>query len=410
MQPEPLLYGDRKVYTVSAFNSGVASWIARLPTLWVEGEVIELRRQPSWHRIFFTLRDPDEGSCLAVTMGRAEFDELELDLADGRRVHVQGQPELYQTRGVFQLRASAIEPLGLGDLLAGLDRLRRRLAAEGLFDVERKRTVPSIPERLGLVTGVDAAAKRDVIAAVTTRFPPARMVIAETSVQGARAPLAIVGALQTLAAQPGVDGIILARGGGSFEDLLPFSDERVVRAVASCPVPVISAIGHEHDTPLCDLAADIRASTPTAAARLVVPDQRETSNQLNRLRSDLGSAVVRCLDHERSRLVQSREALGQAPRRALERARLMVERDGQRLEAAVRLAAERQRAQIDGLLTTLRALSPRSTLERGYAIVQAQGRLVRTTRAVSPGASVAITLWDGSFTARVEELQQRAER
>ncbi len=403
------MYGDRKVYTVSAFNSGVASWVARLPSLWVEGEIIELRRQPNWQRVYFTLRDHEDGSCLAVTMGRPEFDQLEPAVANGGRVHVQGRPDLYRARGVFQLRANTIEPLGLGELLAGLERLRRKLTAEGLFDVERKRKLPSIPTRLGLVTGIEAAAKRDVIAAVVLRFPPARMLIAETAVQGARAPLAIVGALQTLAAHPGIEAIILARGGGSFEDLLPFSDERVVRAVAACPVPVISAIGHEHDTPLCDLAADVRASTPTAAARLVVPDQREVSDQLSKLRIDLRNTVTRSLERERVRLARSHETLGHAPRRALERARLALERDGQRLEAAMRRAAERQRAQIDALLAQLRALSPRSILERGYAIVRAGGRVVRSTSAVSPGARVAITVGDGSFNARVEELQRRAK-
>ena len=403
------MYGDRKVYTVSAFNSGVSSWVSRLPTLWVEGEVIELRRQPTWQRVFFTLRDHEDGSCLAVTMGRPEFDQLELDITNGGRVHVQGRPELYRARGVFQLRATTIEPLGLGELLASLDRLRRKLAAEGLFDVERKRKLPSIPDRVGLVTGVEAAAKRDVIAAVTSRFPAVRMLIAETSVQGARAPLAIVGAVQTVAAQPGVQAIILARGGGSFEDLLPFSDERVVRAVANCPVPVISAIGHEHDTPLCDLAADIRASTPTAAARLVVPDQREVTDHLARLRSDLRSMIARSLERERARLSRSRDALGHAPMRALERARLSLERDGQRLEAAVRRGAERRRAQIEGLLAELRALSPRATLDRGYAIVRNQGQVVRSTSSVSLGARVAVTVADGSFRARVDELEAGAE-
>src|ERR671919_12556 len=190
-------YGDRKVYTVSAFNRGVAGWLARLPTVW-------------------------------------------------------------------------IERFGVGDHLAALERLKQKLGAEGLFVPERKRRLPRFPRAVGLLTGNDAAAKRDVLTAITTRFPPARVVVAETYVQGPRAAPALVTALHDLCRADNIDVVVLARGGGSFEDLLPFSDERLVRAVASCPVPVVSAVGHEQDTPLCDLAADARASTPTAAARLVV--------------------------------------------------------------------------------------------------------------------------------------------
>src|SRR5207247_1725504 len=206
MKVEPLLYGDRKVYTVSAFNHGVASWVARLPTLWVEGEVTEFRRQPGWQSVFFTLKDPSDGACLPVSMPRG---------------------------------------------------------------------------RIGRLTGNEAAAKRDFVTAVQSRFPAANVLVAQTYVQGPAAPAAIAAALGSLAREPDVDVIVVTRGGGSFEDLLPFSDERVVRAVAECAVPVVSAVGHEQDTPLCDHAADVRASTPTAAARLVVPDEQELRGRLD---------------------------------------------------------------------------------------------------------------------------------
>src|SRR5216684_1090158 len=282
----------RKVYSVRAFNQGVAGYIEKLPTVWVEGEVTELRRQERWQSVFFTLKDPEDGACLSVAMPRGQFDALQLDLRNGERVHVYGRPEFYAQRGDFHLRALTIERYGLGAHLAALERLKQKLAAEGLFAAERKRALPRIPALIGLITGNDAAAKRDVLTAITMRFPPAHVLVAETYVQGPRAAPAIATAIHDLC-ERGIDVLILARGGGSFEDLLPFSDERVVRAIADCPVPVVSAVGHEQDTPLCDLAADVRASTPTSAARLVVPDLDELVAGLDRSRERLGASVRR---------------------------------------------------------------------------------------------------------------------
>jgi exodeoxyribonuclease VII large subunit len=271
----------RKVYSVRAFNQGIASWLQRLPTVWVEGEVTELRRQERWATVFFTLKDPEDGACLSAQMPRGQFDGLRLDLRDGERVHVYGRPELFEQRGELRLRALSIERFGLGAHLAALERLKGKLAAEGLFAAGRKRPLPRIPRLVGLVTGNDAAAKRDVLTAIAARFPPAHVLVAETYVQGPRAAPAIATAIDDLCAR-GVDVVVLARGGGSFEDLLPFSDERLVRAVAACPVPVVSAVGHEQDTPLVDLAADVRASTPSVAGRLVVPDLAELNAWLDR--------------------------------------------------------------------------------------------------------------------------------
>ncbi|MGH3104904.1 MAG: exodeoxyribonuclease VII large subunit, partial [Gaiellaceae bacterium] len=298
MKVEAIDYGDRKVYSVASFNQGVAGWLTRLPTVWVEGEVTELRRQTAWQSVFFTLKDPADGACLGVTMPRGRFDALRLDLAEGERVHVFGRPELYAARGDFRLRALSIERFGLGAHLAALERLKRTLAAEGLFAAERKRPLPRLPRRIGLVTGNDAAAKRDVIATISSRFPPARVLVAETYVQGPRAAAAVIEAMRELCAVPEIDVIVVARGGGSFEDLLPFSDERLVRAIAACPVPVVTAVGHEQDTPLCDLAADVRASTPTAAGKLVVPDLAELRNGLERARVGLERCTRRTLERE----------------------------------------------------------------------------------------------------------------
>src|SRR5438477_6245607 len=307
----------RKVYSVRAFNLGVATYLQKLPTLWVEGEVTELRRQQRWATVFFTLRDPDSGASLSAQMPRGQSDALRLDIDDGERVHVYGRPELYEQRGDFHLRVLTIERFGLGAHLAALERLKQKLATEGLFAASRKRHLPRIPTLIGLVTGNDAAAKRDVLTAITTRFPPARILVAETYVQGPRAAPAIATAIADLCAR-GVDVVVLARGGGSFEDLLPFSDERVVRAVATCPVPVVSAVGHEQDTPLCDLAADVRASTPTAAARIVVPDLGELLASLDRARASLGRGARRSLEVKITRLAKAHDRLRRAPALLLE--------------------------------------------------------------------------------------------
>ncbi len=382
MKVEAIEYGDRKVYSVGAFNRGVSSWLARLPTVWVEGEVTELRRSARWASVFFTLKDPQDGSCLGVSMARGQFDALRLELADGARVHVYGRPELYEARGEFRLRALSLERFGLGDHLAALERLKTKLAGEGLFAAERKRPLPLLPARIGLVTGNDAAAKRDVLTAITTRFPPANVLVAETYVQGPRAAGAVVEALRTLCRE-GVDVVVVARGGGSFEDLLPFSDERLVRAVADCPVPVVSAVGHEQDTPLCDLAADVRASTPSVAGRLVVPDLAQLLERLGRARAGLERGARRGLERERRRVDGVHERLGRAPR----------------------LLVERGRAKLEHSAGRLRALSPKATLERGYAIVRAEESIVRSGRALEPGERVEVELADGGFGARVEETR-----
>jgi exodeoxyribonuclease VII large subunit len=375
---EAIQYGDRKVYSVASFNHGVADWLSRLPTIWVEGEVTELRRNVRWQSVFFTLKDPSDGACLGVTIARSRFDALRLDLADGERVHVFGRPELFEAKGDFRMRALSIERFGLGDHLAALERLKQKLAAEGVF--ERKRPLPFLPRRVGLVTGNDAAAKRDVLATITARFPAARIVVAETYVQGPFAATAMIDALGVVSATPEVDVVVLTRGGGSFEDLLPFSDERLVRAVGACPVPVVSAVGHEQDTPLCDLAADARASTPTAAARLVVPDAAE---------------LLRRLDG-------ARDALARGARGVVERRRQRLEHAHERLRRAPALAVERKRARLEQCAGRLRALSPRATLQRGYAIVRSENAIVRSAAAVVTGEAIDVEVADGRFGARVE--------
>ena len=377
MKVESTEVDGKKVFSVRAFNEGIGAWLGKLPTVWVEGEVTELRRQERWASVFLTLKDPESGACVAVQMPRRQFDALELALEDGERVHVYGRPELYAQRGSFSLRALTIERFGLGAHLAALERLKRELAAEGLFLAERKRPLPRIPRLIGLITGNDAAAKRDVLTAITTRFPPAHVIVAETYVQGPRAAPAIVAAITDLC-ERGVDVLVIARGGGSFEDLLPFSDERLVRAVAACPVPVVSAVGHEQDTPLCDLAADVRASTPSVAGRLVVPDLAELRAWLDRAHTTLGRSARRLCERHADRLTGSRTRLRTAPL----------------------LAIERRRARVGTAEARLKALSPRATLERGYAIVRDANGFVRDPPPA--GAALSVEVAGGTFGARAE--------
>jgi exodeoxyribonuclease VII large subunit len=403
---EALPYDDRTVYSVAAFNRGVGQWLSRLPTVWVEGEITELRRHERWATVFFTLKDPTDGSCVGVAMARGRFDALRLDLSDGERVHVFGRPELYEQRGEFKLRALTIERFGLGAHLASLERLKETLASEGLFADARKRPLPFLPRRIGVVTGNDAAAKRDVVTTIRSRFPAASVLVAETYVQGPRAAAEIVAAIGALCEEPDVDVVVLTRGGGSFEDLLPFSDERVVRAVAGCPVPVVSAVGHEQDTPLCDLAADVRASTPTAAGKLVVPELAELLGRLDLARAAVARNVRRSLERDRQRLTRSAERLRARPRVALEREGVRLERTRERLQLAPALAVERKRAALEKSGAKLAALSPVQTLERGYAIVRTEsGRVVASTVNVSAGDHVDVALADGAFGARVEEVR-----
>jgi exodeoxyribonuclease VII large subunit len=380
---EHLLYGDRKVFTVSAFNRGIGMHLGRLPTLWVEGEVTELRRNPAWANVFLTLKDPKTAATLAVSIARTVYDRLELELLEGETVHVAGRAEIYEQKAELGFRATTVERIGVGGHLLALEQLKRRLAADGLFATERKRRLPRVPRAVGVLTGADAAARGDLVATIAARFPATKVVICETRVQGKGAPEAIVGALAALTQHPEVDVVVLSRGGGSVEDLLPFSDEAVVRAVAASRVPVVSAVGHEQDTPLCDLAADARAATPTAAAALVVPDAVELATALAATRRRLRTGLQAQLERSRSRL----------------------ERYGERLHSAPRLLLERRRSAIDHAGARLQALSPLATLARGYAIVRSGAGAVRDAATVQSGDALDVELATGSLTARVEDVR-----
>ena len=395
MKVEPLLYGDRKVYTVASFNRGVADWLQRLPTLWIEGEVTELRRSDRWGSVFFTLKDPADGACLPASIPRRTFDALKLDLAEGERIHVLGRPELFAAKGEFRLRALSLERFGLGapprrDRAAeaearrrGALRRRPQAPAASLSAPDRARhRAPTQPR------------EQDVITTIHTRFPPARDPRrGDAGAGAARRARDRRGARRRSAASRSIDVVILTRGGGSFDDLLPFSDESVVRAVAACPVPVVSAVGHEQDTPLCDLAADVRASTPTAAGKLVVPDLEALRVELTRAGTSLERCVRRLIEREHEGLARTRSALERGARRSLDRdtQRLSLLRD--RLRRGPALLVERRRSTLERAAGQLAALSPRATLGRGYAIVRAGDSSLRTPPRSGAGRRRSTSSW-----------------
>ncbi|MGY0233171.1 exodeoxyribonuclease VII large subunit [Longispora urticae] len=392
-------------WPVRVVSSKVAEWIARLGAVWVDGEVAQLSRRPGQGMAFLTLRDPSADISLQVTVRRAVLDGCEPPLTEGARVIVHAKPNFYAARGTFSLAADEMRQVGLGELLARLEKLKKLLAAEGLFDRARKRRLPFLPNRIGLITGRASAAERDVHMVAERRWPAVEFTTINTPVQGGSAVPAIIAALRTLDDDPTVDVIILARGGGSVEDLLPFSDEALCRAVFACRTPVISAIGHEPDTPLVDFVADVRAATPTDAAKRVVPDLTEELRGLAIARTRLDRGIGTMLEREQHRITALRS------RPVLARPEVIVDArqsdvDGLRNRAA-RVLAHRidgARNELGHTLARLRALSPAATLQRGYAIVQrADGHVVRAPDEVGAGDRLRIRLNEGELAAKVEK-------
>jgi len=358
----------------------LADWIGRLGTVWIDGQVAEYRPRPGARNHYFVLRDTDADMSLTVMADVSVIGRLEPPLAEGQRLLVNARADFYPGRGSLSMRAREIRAVGLGQLLEQLERLRATLAAEGLFEPSRKKPLPFLPRRIGLICGRASAAMEDVLVNARERWPGMAFEIREVPVQGTQAVSAVMGALSELEAIPDVDVIILARGGGSVEDLLPFSNEALVRAVAACRTPIVSAIGHEQDAPLVDYVADLRASTPTDAAKRVVPSLAEQIEAVARLRQRTSSVVRNLLD---------REVVALESRRS--RARVIVT---SRVDAA--------HNDITHLAARVRALSPAATLERGYAIVLApDGSIVRSGSDASAGDLLDIRVAAGRLQAQV---------
>jgi exodeoxyribonuclease VII large subunit len=372
----------------------VGDWIGRLGRVWVEGQIAELSRRGG--TAFLTLRDPIAAVSVRVICPASVLDAAQPPPAEGTRVVIWAKPEFNAARGSFALAAAEVRAVGIGELLARLERLRAELAAEGLFRAERKRPLPFLPGTVGLICGRDSAAERDVLRNATRRWPAVRFRVEQVAVQGVRATEEIILALQRLDADAKVQVIIIARGGGSIEDLLPFSAEELVRAVAGCRTPVISAIGHEQDVPLLDLVADVRASTPTDAARRAVPDVAEQLELVHQLRARARRSLTGRLDREASWLaaVRSRPVLA-SPERELDRRQEQVLALAERGRIAMTADLGRRSADLAHIRARLVALSPAATLRRGYAIVQqADGHVVVRAAEVAAGDRLTVRFAD----------------
>jgi exodeoxyribonuclease VII large subunit len=372
----------------------VGEWVGRLGRIWVEGQIAELSRRGS--TVFLTLRDPVAAVSARVVCTRTVFDASDPAPAEGARVVVWVRPDFNVARGSFSLTALEIRAVGIGELLARLDRLRRSLAREGLFAPERKRPLPFLPRMVGLICGRDSAAERDVRENAAQRWPAVRFRVRQVAVQGPYAVAEVVDALQELDADRDVDVIIVARGGGSIEDLLPFSDEALIRAVAACRTPVVSAIGHEQDSPILDYVADARASTPTDAARRVVPDVAEELALIGQLRARARRSLMGRIDREMSWLsaIRSRPVLAD-PVREIERQQELVTALTERARRCLAASLDRASDDVSHTRARLIALSPAATLRRGYAIVQRDdASVVRSAAEVAPDEPLTVRFAD----------------
>ncbi|MBD8102384.1 exodeoxyribonuclease VII large subunit [Plantibacter sp. CFBP 8775] len=393
-------------WPVALLGTKLRDYIDRLGTVWVEGEITQWGA--SGGNVYGKLKDLEIDATVGFTIWSSVRAKIPADLKQGDHVVALVKPNYWLKGGTLTMQVMAMKHVGIGDLLERLERLRRQLAEEGLFDASRKRPLPFLPQCIGLVTGKDSDAEKDVLRNAELRWPSVRFRVVHAAVQGDRTPGDVVSALQTLDADPEVDVIIVARGGGDFQNLLGFSDERVVRAAAACTTPLVSAIGHEADRPLLDDVADLRASTPTDAAKRVVPDVAEEFARVQQARVRLSSRVTSLLGHEIDRLatLRTRPALADpswiVDSRADELTRT-VARGAELIDRAV----ERSQREVTELRAHLRALSPQRTLDRGYAIVQRAdpeagvpgGAVVRAAGDAPAGTDLLVTLASGAIGA-----------
>lgn len=402
-----------QVYSVAQLTALVKQTLdnePRLSNAAVAGEIYNFRHYPSGH-MYFTLKDDD--SRLRCVMFRRDNARLAFAPADGMAVIARGEVSVYVASGEYQLYVRELSPAGDGALAAAFERLKQRLAAEGLFAEERKRPLPTLPRAVGVVTSLKGAALRDILSVTWRRYPDMPVVVAGAVVQGEEGPSSIVAAIETIGTIAEVDVLIVGRGGGSLEDLWSFNDERVARAIAAAPVPVISAVGHETDFTIADFVADKRAPTPSAAAELAVPEK-------SALRRTIDTLVTRGRLHVENRLEKSRLRLHTlAERSVLARPDELVRERRQRLddnlmkaERALRTALDKGGSRLAAAASKLEALSPLATLARGYAIAHdlRTGQIVRSGVSVSPGDTLALAFVDADVITRVETVNGRGRR
>lgn len=380
----------------------MGEYISKMAPVWVEGQIVEANRRAGMS--FFTLRDTDADVSVRLTAYSQVLDRLATPLKPGSQVVVQAKPTFYAKRGDLSLHASAIRAVGLGELLARIDQLRRVLAAEGLFDAERKQPLPFLPQRIGLICGREAKAMDDVLVNARDRFPEVQFEVRQVAVQGNNAVSDVTRALAELDGFDGVEVIIITRGGGSVEDLLPFSNEALVRAASNANTPIVSAIGHETDAPLLDLVADYRASTPTDAAKRVVPDVAAEREGIAMARDRIRAAMHAMVATQQERLdaIRSRPVLSEPTTMVTTREQeLHLNVRSMRLALGARL--DRCEADISTLTAQVRALSPAATMERGYAVLRDanSGTVIRATEEVTPGQRLEAVLARGRFGVQV---------
>ncbi len=404
-QPLPEKAADTSAenpWPVRLLSMKIADYVDKMSVLWVEGQVVQLNRRPGAATAYLTLRDPDVDMSLSVSIRVTALDAMAAPLTQGARVVLQAKPEFWTGRGSLMLDARQIRPVGIGELLARIQYLKTTLAAEGLFDRERKKPLPFLPRRIGLVCGRASAAEKDVVENARRRWPTVQFAVKPVAVQGASAVEEVIGALRGLDAEPDVDVIVITRGGGSVEDLLAFSNEALVRAVAAARTPVVSAIGHDVDTPLLDFVADVRASTPTDAAKLVVPDAEAEHRLVSTARSRARRALTTRIETERRALLTLRSRPVLADPTAYVRAqRETVEAQRHRATRQLRMSLARESDRVGHLASQVRILSPQSTLDRGYAIVtDPRGVVVRDRDDVAVDDVLRVQVARGDFAVR----------
>lgn len=390
-------------WPLSRLTQNIKIYVDRMSALWVEGQVVQYNPRPGSRMAFFTLRDTESDTSMTVTAFPNVITAIGAGFEEGVKVVARVKPVFWERSGSLNLQAAEVHLQGLGDLLAQIERLRQRLAAEGLFDIDRKKPLPFLPRVIGLVCGRNAKAKDDVIVNASARWPTARFEVREVAVQGQYAVREVTQAIAELDSLPQVDVIVVARGGGSVEDLLPFSDEALVRAAAQASTPLVSAIGHEGDAPLLDYVADYRASTPTDAARRIVPDLAQELDGLARAREGMRSAIQRRLAQERYNLdLLVSRPIFLAPAATLEPHRTFIDSALTSLRTQVERRLNSERQSILQASATLQALSPQATLERGYSMLRLpSGELVRDASQVPKGTLVEGILAQGRLVAQV---------
>jgi exodeoxyribonuclease VII large subunit len=393
---------EQTPWSVANFTNTVKEWITRLGNVWVEGQISQI--SPKKDVFFGELRDLVADKGFSIHSRRPDVLAAVSELSAGDRVVALVHPDFWERSGKTSMDVLAIRKVGLGELLERIERLRQQLIKEGLTLAERKQPLPFLPNLIGLITGANSDAEKDVLQNAKARWPEVRFKIQHTPVQGDKAAPEIIKAIELLDANPEVDVIVLARGGGSFQDLLVFSDEKVVRAVANCKTPIVSAIGHENDRPLTDEVADVRASTPTDAAKLIVPDVIEERKKISQALERIGLQVVSFVQNQIELIlgIRTRPILAN-PFTLVDERSLQISQLEQSLSSQMNNTLEKQQLLITGLRGAVRALSPQLTLDRGYAVVRdLDGHVLTRPNQAKAGQKLKITLSGGDLGATAD--------